>query len=181
MNLPVILRFIHDFHSGYLVLLTFVLLGLLAGLLYRTGVIRLLLWVFQWIVGRIVSRGFLLWKELFSWAGWPQFLGLSGGLLVLGLTVGQMSSIVGIIIAVALLYLGVTTCLACIFIDLERDEVARGYKALHRPLKGQAMAENLVQFGHRVGVPLLIVATGAILAGFALLNQGIYDTVGRNW
>ena len=34
--------------------------------------------------------------------------------------------------------MGLTTCLAYMFIDLERCEVERGYKAVHNPLKGQA-------------------------------------------
>jgi HEAT repeat protein len=181
MDSSALLRVLHDFHSGYLVLLTFVALGLLAGALYGTGVVGVLLWLFQVVVGSIVVWGFRCWRKLFAWAGWPQFLGMAGGLLFFGLTIGQVWPAAGIVLASALLYLGVTTCLACIFIDLERDEVARGYKALHKPLKGQALAENLLRYGHRVGVPLLIVATGGIIAGFALFNQGLYETVGRHW
>src|SRR5262249_20073363 len=35
--------------------------------------------------------------------------------------------------------------------------------------------------GHRVGVPLMIVATLAAISGFALLNEGLYYTVGGDW
>ena len=38
-----------------------------------------------------------------------------------------------------LLFLGVTACLAYMFIDVERYEVARGYKALHNPVQGQEL------------------------------------------
>ena len=39
------------------------------------------------------------------------------------------------------------------FIDVERYEVERGYKAVHDPLKGQELAPNLARYGHQVGVP----------------------------
>ena len=60
-----------------------------------------------------------------------------------------------------LLFMGVTACLAYMFIDLERYEVGRGYKAVHNPLKGQELAVNLVRYGHQVGVPLLAAASVA--------------------
>src|SRR5262249_28167999 len=49
------------------------------------------------------------------------------------------------------------------------------------PLKGQELAVNLVRYGPRVGLPLLIFASVAIIGGFALLNKGLYDTVGPTW
>ncbi len=73
-----------------------------------------------------------------------------------------------------LLLLGVTTCLAYMAIDLERYEVARGHLALHNPLKGQRMAVHLVRHGGRLGVLMLACAAAAVVAGFALLNQGLY-------
>ncbi len=77
--------------------------------------------------------------------------------------------------------MGLATCLAYMFIDLERYEVERGYKALHNPLKGQELALHLVRYGQRVGVPLLAAAAVAVIGGFALLNLGLYQTVGHNW
>ena len=77
--------------------------------------------------------------------------------------------------------MGVTTCLAYMFIDLERYEVGRGYKAMHNPLKGQALAVNLIRYGPVVGVPLLAGAAAAAIGGFAMLNQGLYHTIGQNW
>ena len=65
------------------------------------------------------------------------------------------------------------------FIDLERYEVDRGYKAVHNPLKGQELASNLIQYGHRVGVPLLMAAAVAAIGGFAMLNEGLYHTIGE--
>ena len=57
----------------------------------------------------------------------------------------------------------------------------RGYKSIHNPLKGQILAENLKHYGKQVRIPLLIAATVAMIGGFALLNQGLYETVGRGW
>ena len=57
--------------------------------------------------------------------------------------------------------MGLVACLAYMFIDVERYEVARGYKALHNPLKGQRLAVELARYGHQVGVPLLAAAASA--------------------
>ena len=40
---------------------------------------------------------------------------------------------------------------------------------------------HLARYGQQVRVPLLISATVAMIGGFALLNQGLYETVGRGW
>ena len=77
--------------------------------------------------------------------------------------------------------MGAIACLAYMFIDLERYEVERGHKAVHNPLKGQVLASNLQRYGQQVRVPLLIAATVALIGGFALLNQGLYETIGRDW
>ena len=86
-----------------------------------------------------------------------------------------------VVCGLAPLFMGVTACLAYMFIDLERYEVERGYKAVHNPLKGQELALHLARYGQQVGVPLLIAATVAMIGGFALLNQGLYETIGRDW
>src|SRR5205807_3050198 len=65
--------------------------------------------------------------------------------------------------------------------DLERYEVERGHMAVHNPLKGQSPAMHLARYGQQVRVPLLIAATVALIGGFALLNQGLYGTIGRGW
>ena len=77
--------------------------------------------------------------------------------------------------------MGAIACLAYMFIDLERNEVERGHKAVHNPLKGQVLARHLARYGKQVRVPLLISATVAMIGGFALLNQGLYETIGRDW
>src|SRR5262249_37329030 len=65
--------------------------------------------------------------------------------------------------------------------DIERYEVARGHKALYKPLAGQELAVHLVRYGHQVGVLMLIAAALAVAGGFALTNEGLYRTVGRGW
>src|SRR5262249_37925807 len=54
-------------------------------------------------------------------------------------------------------------------------------KALHNPVKGQELARDLLHYGHRIGIPLLIVAALATISGFAFLNQGLYGTGGADW
>ena len=86
-----------------------------------------------------------------------------------------------VLCGLAALFMGAIACLAYMFIDLERNEVERGHKAVHNPLKGQVLAMHLARYGQQVRVPLLISATVALIGGFALLNQGLYETVGRDW
>ena len=86
-----------------------------------------------------------------------------------------------VVCGLAPLFMGAIACLAYMFIDLERNEVERGHKAVHNPLKGQVLAMNLERYGKQVRVPLLIAATVALIGGFALLNQGLYETIGRGW
>ena len=40
---------------------------------------------------------------------------------------------------------------------------------------------HLKQYGKQVHIPLLISASVAVIGGFALLNQGLYETVGHSW
>ena len=49
------------------------------------------------------------------------------------------------LIALVPLLMGVTACLAYMFIDRERYEVERGYKSIHNPLKGQELAHHLLR------------------------------------
>ena len=81
----------------------------------------------------------------------------------------------------ALLFFGVIACLAYVHLDGERDDLARGYKSLHNPLKGQQLAANVLRYGHRAGFPLLVIATVAVVLGFALLNAGLYECGGHDW
>lgn len=167
--------------SSYSLLLSFLALGLIAAALYAVGLVTLVLRCFQGLVRFGLSRGFRLWQALFAWAHWPLLLALILALIGLGAFAGEQFPWLAIACGIGLSFAGVVTCLAYLWIDLERYEVARGYKALHSPVKGQELAANLVQYGRHVGVPLLIVATIGLVGGFALLNQGLYETVGRGW
>ncbi len=167
--------------SSYLLLLSFLVLGVVAGLLFWVGWVGMALQFVQAIVRAGIQRGFRWWQRLLAWAHWPLFLGMVLVLLVVGGVAGGPVPGLAVACGAILFFLGLVTCLAYIWIDLERYEVARGYKALHNPMKGQELAANLVRYGRHVGAPLLIAATVALVGGFALLNQGLYATVGREW
>ena len=118
---------------------------------------------------------------MLAWASWPVFLAIVFGLLLVGTLAGGPLPAVRVVFGLATLFMGAIACLAYMFIDLERNEVERGYKALHNPLKGQVLAANLQRYGKQVRIPLLISATVALIGGFALFNQGLYETIGRAW
>ena len=167
--------------SSLFVLVSFALLGAAAAVLVKLGVLR---WTFRFggvAVRAGVRAGFELWKWLFSWADWPRFFAVILLLFGLGFAAGIEFPWLAVLSGAALLFMGVTTCLAYMFIDLERYEVGRGYKAVHNPLKGQGLAVNLVRYGPIVGVPLLAGAAVAAVGGFAMFNQGLYHTVGQDW
>lgn len=167
--------------SSQLLLSIFAGLAVLAGIAYQIGWLEIaVVFVFEILYG-CVRTGFRLWQRLLAWANWPIFAALVTALLALGITREEASSAVGILCSLALMFVGTVACLAYVSIDMERYQVSRGYMALHKPVKGQELALNLVRYGNRVGIPLLIAATVAMVGGFALLNQGIYDTVGRSW
>ncbi len=163
------------------------LLGILAGavvagaVLWKIGLIGWVLRVFGMVVRGCIRGGFRLWELLLGWASWSEFLAVTLLLLLTGGLAGGLFPVLRIICSAALMLMGTTACLAYMFIDLERNEVERGYKALHNPLKGQLPAMHLKQYGRQVRIPLLISATVALIGGFALLNQGLYETVGRSW
>src|SRR3954449_5347971 len=123
--------------SSYLLLGTFVALGVLAVALFYTGGLNVVLGLVRLVVQGAIRTGFRLWARLLSWATWPLFFALVVAVLGLGLWGTRVAPPLALACGAALLFLGVTTCLAYMFIDLERYEVARGYKALHNPLKGQ--------------------------------------------
>ena len=89
------------------------------------------------------------------WVEYLGFLVLVVAALALGGVGGLQFPWLAAVCGAALLFAGVTACLAYMFLDVERYEVSRGYKAMHNPLKGQELAVNLIQYGHRVGVLLL--------------------------
>jgi HEAT repeat protein len=164
-----------------------VILGTLAGivvltvLLYFSGALGILIRLISTLLRVSITSGFKVWQRSLSWAPWPVFLVLTLGLLVLGLHLVDTHPALTALLAAVPLLMGMAACSAYMYIDWERYEVARGYKSVHNPLKGQELAHHLVQYGHRVGVMLLASAAVAVIGGFALLNQGLQRGVGRDW
>ena len=172
---------LNQLDSSYLVLLSIAGLGLLAGALAYTGIVGWVLRGTAFVIRGTIRQGFLLWERLFAWATWPWYLGTVLTLLVVGWAAVGYLPMLTIACALAPLFMGLTTCLAYMFIDQERYEVERGYKAVHNPLKGQELAVHLALYSQQVGVPLLAVAAAGMIGAFALLNQGLYATIGRDW
>jgi len=167
--------------TSYLLLAMLAGTSLLAGILYQAGVIGSVLRLLGLVVRAAIWKGFLLWERLLAWASWPLFLAIAFGFLLVGGVAGGPLPGLRVVCGLAPLVMGAIACLAYMFIDLERNEVGRGHKAVHNPLKGQGLAMNLERYGKQVRLPLLISATAALIGGFALLNQGLYETIGRDW
>lgn len=167
--------------SSYLLLAILTGIMLALGAIYRIGLVGWLLRVLGLAVRGGIRRGFLAWEKLFGWAAWPQFLAVLSGFFVVGGVVGGWLPGLRAACGLATIFLGAIACCAYMFIELERDEVERGHKAVHNPLKGQVLARYLARYGQQVRVPLLLSAIGAIVAGFALFNQGLFESVGRGW
>lgn len=170
---------IHD--ASQLLLVAFVTLMVVVGVLYKLGVIHQVMRLLGRTAMAAVLGGFSLWRRTLAWLPWPLLALAVVGLVSVALVDGPGLAARELLIGLFLLVLGVVSCLAYIRIDLERYEVNRGYKALHNPVKGQKLAENLVFYGHRAGVPLLLTATVAATLGFALFNHGLYATIGGEW
>lgn len=167
--------------SSYLLLATLAMLGSLAGVLYQVGIVGWVLRGLESIAEGAIKRGFLVWERLFSWASNSAFLAIAVGLLVAGALAGGLWPLARVFCGLATLSMGVVAVFAYMFIERERDEVERGYKSVHNPLKGQVLAMNLVRYGKQARIPLMISATVAVFGGFALFNEGLYETVGRGW
>jgi HEAT repeat protein len=168
-------------NTSEVLLATLALAGLLGWALYRAGVLGWVLHVVGLFIRGSIRQGFLLWEHACSWATWPVFFAVVAVLLLIGCLFIAVTPWLSLIFSLAVLLGGVTTCLAFMFIDLERYEVRRGYKAVHNPLKGQEPARYLPLYGHQVGVPLLVAACVSTVGGFALLNQSLSETVGAAW
>jgi hypothetical protein len=167
--------------SSYLLLATLVALGLAAGALFYFGLIDWLFQILGLAVGASIRKGFVLWERSLSWAWWPLFLAIVLGFVVVGGLAGGLFPGLRIFCGLVPLLMGTTACLAYMFIDLERYEVERGHKAVHNPLQGQQLAVQVARYGQQVRVPLLLAATVGMVLGFALLNQGLYETIGKDW
>ncbi len=167
--------------SSTLILLSLVALGLVVGAIYWLGVINAALWVAGVVTRGGIRIGFRAWERFLAWASWPLFLAIQLGLLALGIATADPLPVLAVLCAIGPLGMGLAACLAYMFIDVERYEVARGYKALHDPLKGQRLAAELARYGHRVSVPLLGAAAVGMIGGFALLNFGLFRLLGTDW
>ena len=120
-----------ELDSSALVLITLAALGVLAAFLFWTGAVGWALHITGAAVRRSVQTGFELWKRLFAWADWLRFFAFVLGLLTLGWLGGTALPWLWVICGSALLFIGVTACLAYMSIDLERYEhVTLGYAAL---------------------------------------------------
>ncbi len=170
-----------DGPPSLLLLLAIIVAGVLAAGLFKLGVIE---WVLQRageLVRWGVRTGFLTWERVLAWAPWPLFAGIVCVLLLFGWGLSALVPLAGAAVAVVPLLMGLVATLAYMFIDVERYEVARGYKALHNPMKGQRLATELIQHGPAVGVPLLASAAAGMVCGFALLNLCLVLHIGPGW
>ena len=167
--------------SSTLILLSLVVVGLLAGVLYRLRILGGVMWVVGIVIRTGIRTGFRAWERLFAWASWPLFLAIQLGFLAAGIVATTTLPVLAVACALGPLGMGLAACLAYMFIDIERYEVARGHKALHDPMKGQRLAAELARYGHRVGVPLLASAAVGMIGGFALLNFALFRLLGSAW
>jgi len=167
--------------ASYLILLSIAGIGLAALVLIYTGALHWILTVAMRVVRTGIWRGFRAWERLFAWASLPWFLGIITGLLAVGAATADYLPSLTILCALLPMFMGLTACLAYMFIDRERYEVGRGHKALHNPLKGQGLAFYLARYGNQAGIPLLGAAAFGMIGGFALLNLGLYESIGRGW
>ena len=181
MNTPSWLTALEQTQPSYLLLSTLAAIILAAAVLHQIGLIGWLLRGLGSMVKRGIKGGFLLWKRLFGWASWPSFLTIAVVFLLVGWVAGPSEPSARIFCGMAMLFMGAIACLAYMFIDFERNEVERGHKVVHNPRKGQLRATYLERHGKQVQIPLLLSATVAVIGGFALFNQGLYETIGRNW
>jgi HEAT repeat protein len=181
MNASLWLNKLEQADPSYLLLLALAGTSLLAGILHRIGLIAAVLRGVGLVVKGAIQGGFLLWERLLGRVSWPVFLAIAVVFLVAGALAGRLWPGLRVLFGLPPVFMGIIACLAYMFIDLERNEVERGYKAVHNPLKGQALALNLELYGRHLSLPLLGCATVALIGGFALLNQGLYETIGRDW
>jgi HEAT repeat protein len=167
--------------TSYLLLATLAGVGIAFAILFRVGVIGWVLLVLGQLVRQAIGNGFLLWERSFAWASWQEFLVIVCGVFLVGEISRSLVPGLRVVCGVATMSMGAVACLAYMCIDQERNEVERGHKVVHNPLKGQLLARNLERYGKQVGIPLLIAAAVALIGGFAFLNQGLYETIGHRW
>lgn len=181
MEIPVQLVQLDLRHSSYLLLAVLAALVLATSVLHRIGILGWLVGILGVSVRWGIRAGFRLWERLLAWTTWPLFLTLVFSILTFGEFAGHLLPGLKIVCGVVPLMMGTMACLAYMFVDLERYEVERGYKAVHNPVMGQGLAVHLTRYGRQLLSPMLIAATAGMICGFAMLNLGLYETVGRTW
>ena len=167
--------------TSYLLLGLLALVLVAAGILHRLGVIAWVLGFVGQIVRGLIRPGIPALGVAALVGPVALFLALVLGFLILGVEAGGSMPGLRIVCGLVPLFMGAIACLAYMFIDLERYEVERGYKAVHNPLKGQSWRRTWSGTASGSAIPLLVAAAVGVIGGFALLNQGLYETVGRDW
>src|SRR5688572_17669939 len=115
-----------QFRSSTLILLAIAALALFAGTLLWLGVIDWVLGVAGALIRGGIRAGFRAWERLLAWASWPLFLAVQLGLLAAGAAAAGFLPVLTVACALGSLAMGLAACLAYMFIDVERYEVARG-------------------------------------------------------
>lgn len=167
--------------SSYSILGSLIVAVLVIGFLYQIGLLGLAFGLFGRLTRWALRNGFRVWEQWLSWANWAVYFLIALSLLTIGGLAATTWPLVAVCCAGIVLSMGVLACLAYMFIDVERYEVERGRKAIYNPTKGQELAANVAQYGHFVGIPLLAVAAAGLIGAFALLNFGLYESIGRQW
>ncbi len=167
--------------SSYSILVGLIVAALVIAFLYKIGLLERGFSLFSRVNRWALRNGFQVWEQWLSWANWAVYFLIATALLTVGGIIAAVWPWGAMCCAVVVLSMGVVACLAYMFIDVERYEVERGRKALHNPTKGQELATNVAQYGHVVGIPLLAVAAAGLIGGFALLNLGLYESIGQRW
>lgn len=163
-----------------LVLFAFAGIAVLLGVIYQTGLLGIILRVVFGVAVRCVRAGYRTWDRWLSLLPWYGLAGILVGVHLLRWPF-DMPPLITALFGAILLTIGAITVLAFMFIDTERYEVSRGYKALHSPVKGQRLAEGLARYGESVGYALLITAILCCVCGFSLMNLGLADSIGQDW
>ena len=104
--------------SSYLVLVSLALLALIAGIFFQIGLIGRLVDAIGRIIRASVRNGFRVWERLFAWASWPLFLAIVVAWLGVGWLAARQLPGLTVVCALAPLLMGLTACLAYMFIDL---------------------------------------------------------------
>jgi len=169
-------------NSTFWILSTIVFLIVLAGALFLLGWADRAIGFVGRVIESLIRRGFRLWEQTLAWTRWPSFTALVVGMLTVGIYQAHVDRPwISLLISMAVLTGGVTACLAYMYVSMERYQVARGYKTINKPAKGQELARHVVLYGDKLGPIMLAVAALGTIFSFALLNQSLFETIGERW